>query len=513
MKTKRAIITSITLVCFLVNIFLGTISANAAGENLVAFNSSVINNFFSVAIRGMEGDLRTAISSASNNDVYLVSIDNVSANINSTSSNISVGVTVKVKGYSVSGYINLFPETDPKFEKLGFTICGIAIKSNDFLTGWIVNPFLGVLSAAVSVSLIYVTYWSDGTRTSSYPLPNTSISLTDKNFPAVFSYNMNKYIQNNPNSTSFNLLDQRNISVVNIPGVVSKTFSFKSTVSLKSFNVNTVNLSTDGSVKFSAVAALKLTIIDGTKEYSKEVGTAGLGLTLRFYHNTTNNSLWAGIVSLDSVMLNGVALETLKLSDFNLNTITVFGATVNVSSIPVGSYILTALNDSLKSNFNPIQIYPIKGTIPSNVYIADLTVSAGSTPNVNIPSGYTKLDQDINYCRGGDYLYILQKFNPAGLNLAGVTDIKTIILDRELRTSDVPVGYTPIGYDLNTRMGGKYVYFCYSKAAKYGAYINALKIIYSPKADIPAPMGYEKVAGDLKSGCGGDYEYLCFQRQ
>ena len=131
-------------------------------------------------------------------------------------------------------------------------------------------------------------------------------------------------------------------------------------------------------------------------------------------------------------------------------------------------------------------------------YLTNLYVISGETTPA--PSGYQKINYDLNKGAGGDFIYLCYKREREG---AAINDIAFITG----KDSPVPEGYTKIDFDLNKGAGGDYIYLCYQKGEVSTKSIVDLKIIVGDNAIVP--NGFRKIPMDLNRGAGGEYIYLC----
>ena len=147
-------------------------------------------------------------------------------------------------------------------------------------------------------------------------------------------------------------------------------------------------------------------------------------------------------------------------------------------------------------------------------YIDALAIVYGDNSGVQPPSGYVKINYDLNKGAGGKFIYLCyhksavdtinEKANPNCID-----DILFVIGEG----APPPPGYTKIDVDLNKGAKGAYIYLCYHSVAYDG--IKAIKdvaIIGGDNADIPPPYAFTKVNQDLNQGAGGDFIYLCFSQ-
>ena len=69
-----------------------------------------------------------------------------------------------------------------------------------------------------------------------------------------------------------------------------------------------------------------------------------------------------------------------------------------------------------------------------------------------------------------------------------------------------PSGYTKINVDLNKGSGGEYIYLCYRKGVREpitGVIVKAYGF-----ASSTAAHGHTRIHKDLNKGAGGDYSYI-----
>jgi hypothetical protein len=148
-------------------------------------------------------------------------------------------------------------------------------------------------------------------------------------------------------------------------------------------------------------------------------------------------------------------------------------------------------------------------------YIDSLKVIYGDNSGIKAPSGYTKIDVDLNEDAGGDYIYLCtHKTTPNPLHPQGNKKCITNIRFVTGEGADAPSGYEKINIDLNRDAGGEYIYLCY-KLEDYDAEkaIKDITIVKGGNPDVSAPYDYHKVDKDLNEDAGGDYVYLCYSKK
>ncbi len=119
-----------------------------------------------------------------------------------------------------------------------------------------------------------------------------------------------------------------------------------------------------------------------------------------------------------------------------------------------------------------------------------------------IPSGFKKIDFDLNKGAGGDYIWLCYKRSD------DQNDAVSAIYIADDDQSDPPSGYQKIGVDLNSGAGGKYIWLCYSKNSTLGAPITDIAVA---GLNAPSPE-YKKVDYDLNRGAGGEYIYIYYKQ-
>jgi hypothetical protein len=150
--------------------------------------------------------------------------------------------------------------------------------------------------------------------------------------------------------------------------------------------------------------------------------------------------------------------------------------------------------------------------------ITKLEVITSDKENANPPEGFFKIKSDLNKGAGGRYIFLCHQKRSRSSVCSSVLDtvpyineIVVICADKKEDIS-VPGGYTRIPVDLNTDVGGKYIFFCYSTqrpGPNCDECISDIQFIYGK--DTPTPPGYKRDSFDLNSGANGDYIYLCYK--
>jgi hypothetical protein len=151
------------------------------------------------------------------------------------------------------------------------------------------------------------------------------------------------------------------------------------------------------------------------------------------------------------------------------------------------------------------------GGAASMRYITDLMVLEGK--NAEAPSGWTKIDKDLNAGAGGAYLYFAYE---EGDDLDRALR-KITFLDRN---EPVPHGYTRIDVDLNKGAHGEYIYAAFTRERRVSPVqfedltpIVALDVVISgvEYSDILDDGQWVMLSQDLNQGAKGKYIYLRFK--
>lgn len=165
-------------------------------------------------------------------------------------------------------------------------------------------------------------------------------------------------------------------------------------------------------------------------------------------------------------------------------------------------------------------------------------ISNSSTSAINAPTGYVKLNSDLNRGAGGAFIYLCFTRNTSSV-LNGLeyhqnypytapTDVLTSFQTKFGSFSSFPTGddyfyniWSPNQYsyaywdriDLNGGAGGEYIYSFQSKSPlvpKY-RYVSEVGILSGSSSTIQPPSGWEKYPQDLNAGAGGDFIYFCYR--
>lgn len=142
--------------------------------------------------------------------------------------------------------------------------------------------------------------------------------------------------------------------------------------------------------------------------------------------------------------------------------------------------------------------------------IVDLKVIEGDSASIGAPSGFTKIDCDLNKGAGGKYIYLCVKKQANAAPADCVTALA--IISGNSSGISAPAGFQKLPEDLNKGAGGKYIYLCYKKGG--GAPIANIDFVTgsSESAIADASCGFYTIMQDLNEGAGGKYIYLCYQR-
>jgi len=152
--------------------------------------------------------------------------------------------------------------------------------------------------------------------------------------------------------------------------------------------------------------------------------------------------------------------------------------------------------------------------------ITELAIVHSNDANVGPPSGFTKINVDLNsgsyafdpnpfgcFCnaRYGEFIYLCYRKGTS----APITGIAVTI-----NSESPPAGYTKINVRLNSSSDGDDIYLWYTKRLDCESLQNVQVILNSAGT----PAGYAKINKDLNSGlarsltAGADYVYVCYQK-
>lgn len=145
----------------------------------------------------------------------------------------------------------------------------------------------------------------------------------------------------------------------------------------------------------------------------------------------------------------------------------------------------------------------------TDLLLSDLDIKTGKTPSIqHSDSRYAKLDVDLNASAGGDYIYTFYikqtEDQLKSSNKMPINGIKVVVG----KNTPVPTGYTKINIDLNQGAGGDYIYLCYRRG--WTSPIKDIIVIQSNSSNPIIPAGYVKENVDLNKGAGGYYLYFCY---
>ncbi len=135
--------------------------------------------------------------------------------------------------------------------------------------------------------------------------------------------------------------------------------------------------------------------------------------------------------------------------------------------------------------------------LKNNSGILDIKLITGNRSSIECPSGYSKIDKDLNEASGGKYLYLCKK---EGLGGSGVQDMKTVSAADNYTCDE---GYRKIPFDLNTDSGGQKIFLCHKKSNS--KFITDIKVQNSSTC----PAGYTNISGNVNAGSGGNEVYIC----
>lgn len=159
--------------------------------------------------------------------------------------------------------------------------------------------------------------------------------------------------------------------------------------------------------------------------------------------------------------------------------------------------------DAVKNDTASNVLGGVDKVLNAEKYIEDITIVSGKQ-GVSTPSGYTKIDVDLNMGAGGNYIYACVKRGGNADN--AITGLAVV----EGKKASAPAGFEKIDVDLNEKAGGKYLYLC-KKRGGGGKALEDVTAVYGDNANVDVPSGYTKLDRDLNEKAGGKYIYLCYK--
>ncbi|ABD12086.1 hypothetical protein CcI156_19340 [Frankia sp. CcI156] len=132
--------------------------------------------------------------------------------------------------------------------------------------------------------------------------------------------------------------------------------------------------------------------------------------------------------------------------------------------------------------------------------VTNLTVLIDSEP---APSGWIKIDKDLNAGAGGAYLYFAYE--------KGAGDPITNIIFLLNKDESAPPSYHRIDVDLNKGAGGAYIYAAFTREPALGSPIEDLDVILGDNSGIQPQAPWRRIDVDLNKGAGGKYIYLVYR--
>lgn len=133
----------------------------------------------------------------------------------------------------------------------------------------------------------------------------------------------------------------------------------------------------------------------------------------------------------------------------------------------------------------------------SNTGILDIKLAKGNRSTVSCPTGYTKIDKDLNDSSGGKYIYVCAK---KGLGSSGIDKISTTNITNNYKC---PNGHRKIPTNLNSGSGGSKIFLCKTKTNKN--FLTDIKV----QNEKNCPPDYQLATQNLNEGSGGNDVYIC----
>jgi hypothetical protein len=139
--------------------------------------------------------------------------------------------------------------------------------------------------------------------------------------------------------------------------------------------------------------------------------------------------------------------------------------------------------------------------------VLDIAVLYSEDGYVDAPPGYWKVPYDLNKGAGGNFIYLATKTcqrQDPGLEIDGPDGLGTPITDLCVITGkskdiQAPVGYTKVEGDLNYGTGGNFVFLCYHRG-QLAEPVSELFVMGGKPAEVlTPPPGFAKIDADLNS--------------
>ena len=134
--------------------------------------------------------------------------------------------------------------------------------------------------------------------------------------------------------------------------------------------------------------------------------------------------------------------------------------------------------------------------------ISEVTVIFGNSSGIQPEDGYTKVNVDLNYSVGGDFIYVCYK-KGVGAPVTG--------LAVTYNSGSPPTGYawTRINVDLNRDVSGSDDIFLWYTKDPDCATIDDIMVQVNNST---FPDGYTGISADLNYGAGGAFIYLAYRK-
>jgi type II secretory pathway pseudopilin PulG len=139
--------------------------------------------------------------------------------------------------------------------------------------------------------------------------------------------------------------------------------------------------------------------------------------------------------------------------------------------------------------------------------------AVGAGPDTACPDGYGRHGQDLNQGSEGKWIYACISRYPTAYG--GTAQVSGPLTDVDVvhggsSSVSCPSGYTKVNVDLNWQSGGEFIYFCITRAPKSPPkVVEDLTFVAGDSDGIGCPADYAKVNVDLNKGASGKYIYLC----
>lgn len=169
-------------------------------------------------------------------------------------------------------------------------------------------------------------------------------------------------------------------------------------------------------------------------------------------------------------------------------------------------------------------------------YVQNITLISGNEETIPCPSGYGKLEVDLNHFAGGPYIFLCYGKSDSLRDSKGAIEgltVETAVLENQLAwnegcrkskngtcVSHYVRAIAPSNGDMNQGVGGDFIYLakdlrpCLENACEPGVSqgrmrLREIAIVKGESVDVACPNLYTKIPIDLNQGSRGSKIFLC----